>query len=82
MRVIGRQHAAFPDDPEGRKWAHLFLTELRHANWKRPHDIETQYPRVQMLSNRNFEFPIKDGANKIRFAVSFESSTVIVLEVI
>lgn len=83
MLVLGRHHIdrLQRDLPSERRWLSIFMTELSHANWKRPQDIATHFPRAKQITEVTYQFPVGDAGPSVHVAICFKSATAIVTEV-
>lgn len=83
MLVLGRHHIdrLQREFPHERSWLAIFLTELTHANWKRPQDIAAHFPRSKQINEVTYQFPVGDADHNLQVAFCFKSATAIVTEV-
>lgn len=73
MRLLGL-HVLAPLEEHGpstRAWIIHWVAELKSAHWKRPNDVQNQFPRVVHDDAGLYRFPVAGLAIFVHVHVSF-----------
>ena len=66
MRLMGRENLqALYLDETARGWVACWVDEVAHAHWKRPRDVNEQFPKSRQQGDGSFIFLLPDGTRAI-----------------
>ena len=57
-----------------------WLAIVREADWKTPHDVRRQFPKVSILGDKTYVFNICGTKYRLAVKVAFNSRTVLILK--
>ena len=83
MRLLGRNRlqALYGLDDPTDKWLVGWTSEILHASWKVPADVQRQFPNAAPCGVDNtFLFPVATRQYRIKIAVAFPSGIVLVTD--
>ncbi|MCU1090001.1 type II toxin-antitoxin system HigB family toxin [Stenotrophomonas maltophilia] len=84
MRLLGKQklHGLISRHPDIRSWASGWASEIATANWKRPADVRTQFPRARETEPGTFAFPVAEMPIAVVLAVAFPQGIALIKDLI
>jgi len=82
LRLIGTPKLIpLRKDPSTAKWVVSWAAEVRDAQWKRPADIEKQFPSVLHEMDGAFLFRVPEHPLRVRVLVAFAEGVAVVVAV-
>lgn len=83
MRLIGRHKLlSLPTgDPDTTTWVTNWVAELRDAHWKRPADVQGQFPKAQIQDDGAFVFPVPRIHVGIRVMITFPHGVALIVAI-
>lgn len=83
MHLLGRQHLTCLEKLAGGvRWKTLWISEVREAHWKSVADVRAQFPRVRVLGEETFLFPVALLPVAIQVLVAFPKGIALITAVI
>lgn len=80
LRLIGRHMLSVLGDQSepARKWLVSWISELADAQWMRPADVGSQFPKAKSIDDSTFCFPVTGLLVEIQVLISFSSGVVLI----
>lgn len=82
MRLIGREKLNDLKglDPEAHKWTKSWASEVAGAQWRRPEDVQAQFPNAKHQGMGSFQFPIGTCPFVIQLRIAFAQGIALISE--